>query len=377
MFILDIEMRLRKVILIVRHGTRTPCFAGDTLDGRVFPTELTDLPESSVSTKRTGLGGIEPPFSTRDESYKNMKTLIGGECGFGQLTRKGATDQYNLGLKLRGNYGKGDSALVKPEYDPSDIIVRSTNIKRTVDSAKYILAGLYEGQKRNPTIPIYVTEDIEKNEGDIIETKIDFIIERTEHLIKDSKHLPGQNELARELTRLLKSKETNMYVMVDNLLTLDHLGIPLSIPDETWKRVKDWSFKISSLCTLGRKEERLELLPLLCGTLIDDFLHKLELPMDETPNMYLYSGHDATLMRILTALRIEIHSVPSPSSVVAIEIYQDDTNMQTYAKVLYNWMEQLIRGGKVSLITFKHFKDVLSPYRMSLKRFKSICDSKR
>ncbi|XP_078495629.1 lysophosphatidic acid phosphatase type 6-like [Ciona intestinalis] len=366
-------MRLRKVILIVRHGTRTPCFAGDTLGERIFPTELTDLPETSVATKRRGLGDIEPPISTRDESYKKLKTLNGGECGFGQLTRKGATDQYNLGLKLRGNYGKGANALVKSEYDPSDIIVRSTNIKRTVDSARYILAGLYEGHKKNPIIPIYVT----KNEDDIIETKIDFILKRTEHLIKDSKYLPGQNDLARELTRLLKSKETNMYVMVDNLLTMDQLGIPLSIPDETWERVKAWSFKISSLCTLGPKEERLELLPLLCGTLIDDFLHKLELPMDETPNMYLYSGHDATLMRILTALGIEIYSVPSTSSVVSIEIYQDDTSMEPYAKVVYNWMEQIISGAKVSLITFKHFKDVLSPYRISLKRFKSICDSKR
>uniref|UniRef100_H2ZIM7 acid phosphatase n=1 Tax=Ciona savignyi TaxID=51511 RepID=H2ZIM7_CIOSA len=177
-------------------------------------------------------------------------------------------------------------------------------------------------------------------------------------------------DLVKELTVSLGTQEKNPYYIVDNLVTLNDLGFPHLLDEETWQRLQSWKFKIYSLCILGKLGKRHEVLPILCGPLIDDILHQLEQPIKTSANMFYYSGHDATILRFLTALGVEIETVPPTSSTVVLEIHELENGI--HAKVLYNWQEQIIRGAATSLVPFQHLVEVLSPFRMSLETFKQI-----
>jgi len=62
-----------------------------------------------------------------------------GNCANGQLTEVGYQQQLKNGQSLKALYGK----LLPPEFDPSLIYVRSTNVPRTFLSAEALLYGLY------------------------------------------------------------------------------------------------------------------------------------------------------------------------------------------------------------------------------------------
>ncbi|CDW53351.1 prostatic acid phosphatase; lysosomal acid phosph atase [Trichuris trichiura] len=59
--------------------------------------------------------------------------------GFGQLTKKGCEQQYELGLQLRQRYGD----LLSERYVASEIYVLASDHDRTINSATCTLAGLF------------------------------------------------------------------------------------------------------------------------------------------------------------------------------------------------------------------------------------------
>ena len=91
---------LRLVHLLFRHGDRTP---------------ISPYPK---------------------DPYRNVSNW---PVGFGQLTSKGKMQHYELGKWIRNRYKQ----FLSQDYRENEILVRSTDVDRTLMSAQATLAGLY------------------------------------------------------------------------------------------------------------------------------------------------------------------------------------------------------------------------------------------
>jgi lysosomal acid phosphatase len=91
---------LKLVHLLYRHGDRTPV--------KPYPTD----------------------------PYKDLSFW---PVGFGQLTSRGKMQQFELGQWIRGRY----DGFLSSNYSQQEIVVRSTDVDRTLMSAMSNLAGLY------------------------------------------------------------------------------------------------------------------------------------------------------------------------------------------------------------------------------------------
>ena len=68
--------------------------------------------------------------------------FLKGGAYHGQLTFVGEQQLFDLGCRLRERY-VNELKFLSQNYDPNEISVRRTNVKRCINSAKCLLAGLY------------------------------------------------------------------------------------------------------------------------------------------------------------------------------------------------------------------------------------------
>ena len=82
-------------------------------------------------------------WSRDKDGYFNSSNFFSkGGAYHGQLTYIGEQQLFDLGCRLRKRY-INELNFLSQNYDPNEISVRSTNVKRCINSAKCLLAGLY------------------------------------------------------------------------------------------------------------------------------------------------------------------------------------------------------------------------------------------
>uniref|UniRef100_A0A3B4A414 Uncharacterized protein n=1 Tax=Periophthalmus magnuspinnatus TaxID=409849 RepID=A0A3B4A414_9GOBI len=86
---------------------------------------------------------------------KSIPNVLEGGSFAGQLTTLGMQQLYELGKRLRQRYIE-DSPFLSPAFSPSEVYVRSTNIWRTIESAKCLVAGLFQQKQKGISINIYM-----------------------------------------------------------------------------------------------------------------------------------------------------------------------------------------------------------------------------
>lgn len=126
------------VLLLFRHGARAP--VAPLTPTETWPWCAADIYPRALPVAVVGIdGGVPPQLNdVAPATGSDNGSDENEECVAGQLSAVGAASAKALGGALRAAYGTDSTVL-----DPNTVTVRSTPMRRTVDSAAYVLTGLF------------------------------------------------------------------------------------------------------------------------------------------------------------------------------------------------------------------------------------------
>ncbi|KAM9343506.1 lysophosphatidic acid phosphatase type 6 [Pholidichthys leucotaenia] len=368
---------LKLVQILFRHGARTPLKTiPNVMEAQWVPSLLEPPPYTNIDYVVTDLeGGPRPPAPVEDSYRKNI--LSGGTFP-GQLTTLGKQQLYELGKKLRQRYVE-DSQFLSSSFNPAEVYVRSTNIVRTIDSAKCLVAGLFE-QKQKEVVPIVTS----KAEAEILYPNY--------HGCKMLKHLGGYRwaesstlpDIAADLQSILSALGIAAHQHVDFILIRDDMvareahGLPCPQVLDAW-RAKVEQRAVDMMYYIYEPSKR-EILQLCVGPvlqLLSDNIEEKLRGSSSQPNrkLFLYSAHDTTLFPCLMALGIFDMKWPPYAAELTLELHQSRQTDEAFVKVSYLGKDQLIPGCSGVYCPLQEFKQVLSAYSLSSEDYRSLCNN--
>lgn len=123
------------VHVVTRHGDRVP----------ETPLPILRVPwDCSDANQLMGISGLSSEFRKRYLPHDISDPLL-GTCSVGQLTSRGISQHIILGESLAVKYRQDIPFMRSPQ--PGDILIRSTNIDRTIQSAQNNIAGFFNDTK--------------------------------------------------------------------------------------------------------------------------------------------------------------------------------------------------------------------------------------
>ncbi|XP_012558055.1 lysophosphatidic acid phosphatase type 6 [Hydra vulgaris] len=331
------QMQLLQVQAVFRHGARTPTTDSNYKD--IPNTEpyfwdkshLMTLPHVDIEYKVQLPDGKCRPISLIEEFYKKTGALEGG-CLSGQLTKVGQQDAYLLGKWLEDEYINKHKLLGM--YSTKDVYVRSSNIDRTILSAKCVLAGLFskDGFKEVPIIitsehddeilyPNYSVCDSLKKWYTYIRSNVNIVLDHSKDYEHISSVLGGMN------------KTMSFLALYDFIVTRKAHGgfVPVHLMQEEFLISKRAAELQAYIITgddrlLGLRRSIGAFINVLCSNITDS---------NKKEKMYLYSAHDTTIIALLMVLDLWDEKWPAFSSSIIFELYTNQVGNK-FVRVLYN-----------------------------------------
>ncbi|TRY88164.1 hypothetical protein DNTS_026871, partial [Danionella cerebrum] len=368
---------LKLVQVLFRHGARTPLKSiPGVLEAQWVP-ELLEVPaHTEIDYKVTDLQGGPRPPAPVEENYR-ARILTGGTYP-GQLTTVGMQQLYDLGVRLRKKYIE-DEPFLTPSFNSKEVYVRSTNIVRTIESAKCLVAGLFQ-QDQEGVVPILT--DIAENE----------VLYPNYHGCKLLKMLMGnrwtESSMVPDIAADLQSVQTSLgvdplqrldFILIrDDMVARDTHGLPLPTALEPWRSVVEQR-AVDMICHIYEPSKR-QNLQLCVGPLFNILLSNIEEKVQvETPNqdrkLFLYSVHDTTLMPCLMALGVFDMQWPPYAADITLELYQHTQTKKHYVKASYIGQDQKIPGCSDVFCPLQEFKEALGTYSLPHEHYHALCKS--
>ncbi|MFZ2957561.1 MAG: histidine phosphatase family protein [Candidatus Ozemobacteraceae bacterium] len=297
--------------------------------------------------------------------------------GIGELTPEGMRQEYQLGKKLRARYV--DAYKLLPwRYRANSMYVLSTSVNRTLMSAQSLLAGLYPDgtgprlSNRAPAlpnfhqpIPIFT-----------IPPKVENIInpeqedpERVQQLIAkyaftQPEWIKKNKELAADFKRWsrilgVEIKDMNDFLVPgDNVYCMSLHGVPL--PRELKKEDLDKMIKVKmNACAIRfvPKELGRHMASGFMKTLSSDMQAVVD--GKQKHKYILYSGHDDSILGIMSYLNKPLENNPPYASHIEFELYQDGSNY--FVKTFYNWEPVRLTDKNREILSLQEFQSFIRP----------------
>ncbi|CAB1328902.1 unnamed protein product, partial [Coregonus sp. 'balchen'] len=222
------------------------------------PNLLEPPAHTQINYVVTDLEGGPRPSSPVEDSYRaNILTQL-----------------YELGERLRKRYIQ-DTAFLNPTFSPTEVYVRSTNIVRTIESAKCLVAGLFQQSQRD-MVSILTTEA----ESEILYPNYHgcrLLKLLSGHRWAESSTLP---DIAADLRSIQSALGIAAHQRVDFILIRDDMvarethGLPCPPALDSWRNTVEQR-AVEMICHIYEPSKR---------------------------KLFLYSAHDTTLMPCLMAL---------------------------------------------------------------------------
>ncbi|XP_054641992.1 lysophosphatidic acid phosphatase type 6 isoform X2 [Dunckerocampus dactyliophorus] len=367
---------LKLVQVLFRHGARTPLKSiPDVMEVQWVPTLLEPPAHTHMNYVVTDLyGGPRPPAMLED-SYRK-KTLSGGVFP-GQLTTLGMQQLYELGKRLRRRYIE-ERPFLSATFSPTEVYVRSTNIIRTIESAKCLVAGLF--QQKQKVVPILTTAA----ESEILYPNYHsckLLRMLGSRRLAESSNLP---DIAADLKSIQSElgiaarPDVDFILIRDDMVAREAHGLPCPPALTTWRSTVEQR-AVDMMCHVYEPSKR-ESLQLCVGPLLHTFLLNIEEKLQGAstePNrkLFLYSAHDTTLIPCLMALGIFDMQWPPYAADLTLELHQHQHTKEAFVKVSYKGQDQLVPGCSGLYCPLQEFKQVLSAHSLNSELYQSLCNN--
>ncbi|XP_073992396.1 venom acid phosphatase Acph-1-like isoform X2 [Rhodnius prolixus] len=287
-------------------------------------------------------GDRTPTFSYPTDPYINWSWPDGA----GALTNKGKSQMYQLGKFLRTFY----SNYLRDTYNSKELVVKSSYAARCQMSAAALLAGLYPpkgSQIWNEDLlwqPIPVNP-IPREMDNLIVARVPCSA-FTEEKKKSDEELA--NGLTSEQKKLLEYLSEHIGMKISDISTAESLYYTLSIEKDSGLTLPSWTNKIFpeplksvAIMTLLSYSRTLPLKRFQSGPLLGEWLSHMESDKEiRSPLMYLYSGHDLTIVNAMRSLGLMTPTpwFPDYGATLLIELHRliDSNEKPNYVvKILY------------------------------------------
>ena len=344
------EPRVVGVIVCFRHGAREPVFK---------------LPDS---------GKEEYVTMTSAPLHATPAELVGGKHYNAVVPRSGLLTQIGW------SQGEALGRMLQKEYGvPAEVIVRSTDVSRTVLTARAVLTGLFEDAPA-PAHPVRI--DIESTSPLPFDTHCSALAAvmaagRAAHRASDGGYSAVRSAVSRAYGLTANGENANPPVLAvhDDCVARRFYGHPPS--KSVHVSLCDWSSRESArevrhaLRSGGVLATRLSA-GKLCATLARHLRELQAAPRDALagPRMVLLSGHDTTLMMLLNVLdadgaRVPLGEWPPHTSHITLELRDDET-----VRVLYcGGAAQIVERARVSSLLER-----LDELAVGDEEYRQLCD---
>lgn len=295
------------------------------------------------------------------------------ELGLGELTPLGMNEQYLLGKSLRQRF-VDQYQLLPTRYRPGDVYVHATDVNRTILSAQSLLIGLYppgtgpDLADGKPALP-----------GALQPIPIQTFPESQDPIINGfGAHLQEFMELQKTLVftdeawKKLTSSGSGSFGRwsrifgrkIDNLVDLMPVGDDLNVRMVHGVKLPEGITKSQAEEILGIYSQAMALAfkpraigRLLAKDFMTEVLTDLQKAVDGAPpyKFMLYSGHDTTILPVMSALGVPLETEPGYASNLSFELLKDGKDFSV--RVRYNGKDVILpdNGGK-NTCTFENFK---------------------
>lgn len=275
------------------------------------------------------------------------------EEGHGQLTAKGMRQTYELGTKLRKKYIE-ETKLLSEFYQAHSLYVRSTDLDRTLMSAQSVLFGLYplgtgpkllkhEATDALPAayqpIPIHTMHQSDKDVL-LVDTHLPLFSQNFEQHVKTAPEwVQKHNQLKPNYARWSKATGVNItelrqLVSLGNILYVyqeNGIALPDALSKEDIAQIVDaghWAF-----CYMFKPKP---VGKAMGSPLLEHILDNLSKASAQNQlKLMLLSGHDSSLLALLSALEVPLDEPPPYASHVNFSVYQSK-DAQPYVVISYN-----------------------------------------
>uniref|UniRef100_A0A1A8F6Y2 Acid phosphatase 6, lysophosphatidic n=1 Tax=Nothobranchius korthausae TaxID=1143690 RepID=A0A1A8F6Y2_9TELE len=368
---------LKLVQVLFRHGARTPLKSiPDVLEAQWVPSLLEPPPHTHMNYVVTDLQGGPRPPSVVEDGYR--KNILSGGSFPGQLTTMGMQQLYELGERLRKRYVE-EKPFLSNTYIPTEVYVRSSNIVRTIESAKCLLAGLFQ-QKQTATVSILTTDA----ESEILYPNFHgckLLKILSSHRWAELSTLPG---IAADLQRIQSAlgiaahRHVDFVLIRDDMVARETHGLPCPPALTSWRSTVEQR-AVDVMCHIYQPSKR-ENLQLCVGPLLHQLLDNMEKKLQgsssaSTRKLFLYSVHDTTLIPCLMALGLFDMRWPPYAADLTLELHQNRQTSEPFVKVTYLGQDQLIPGCSGVYCPLQEFKQALSGYTLTSDPYRSLCNS--
>lgn len=144
---------LQHVVVLHRHGDRSPVFESSGANLRVGPVEkqfwTEQLAAADQLAELSKMGVVVGPTPDQQPAAAPRH---GGVFPGGNVTKRGLARMQRVGEKLRERYGD----FIDPSWSNDQVFVESTNFFRTIQSCQSLLAGLFPPSAAPDRAPFFI-----------------------------------------------------------------------------------------------------------------------------------------------------------------------------------------------------------------------------